>query len=163
MRYFLCTFDCFSIGIPEDSVAAIMTYTGEVSDIIKREEGGDVFFSLPHFFNLEDRTVRHGIVLKPLNQLPLRYQDAEGNAPQTTEDPGQREEGPRNVLLVSAVEREEDIPSEDIFSLPEILAAPNRIPFFTGIWFAGSLMIAFIDPASLIARILKDTEGGPAA
>ncbi|MDR1949010.1 MAG: hypothetical protein LBQ38_06445 [Spirochaetaceae bacterium] len=151
MRYFLCTFDCFSgalcIGVPEDSVAAIMTYPEEVTEIIKREEGGDTFFSLPHFFELDDRTIRHGIILKPLNQAALQ------------ED----EEGPRNILLVSAVEREIDISPEDIFPLPDLLAAPDRIPFFTGIWFTNSTMIAFIDPASLIARILKDAEGGPTA
>jgi hypothetical protein len=157
MRYFLCTLNCFStalcLGIPEDSVAAITIHSEEVTETIKREEGGNVFFSLPHFFNLGERTVRHGIVLKPFTDQPaLRDGDS-----------SEEEEGPRNVLLVSAVEREADIAPEEIFPLPEILAAPGRIPFFTGVWFANSAMIAFIDPASLIARILKDTEGGPAA
>jgi hypothetical protein len=153
MRYFLCTFDRFSMGVPENSVAAIMTYPGEISEIIKREEG-DVFFSLPCFFDLADRTVRHGIVLKPLNE------DGAGTSAENTGDTPALEEGPRNILLVSAVEREADIPPEEIFPLPELLTAPGRIPFFTGIWFTGSAMIAFIDPASLIARIFQDTEGG---
>jgi hypothetical protein len=156
MRYFLCTFDCFSIGIPEDAVAAIIIYTGEVSDVVKREEGGDVFLSLPHFFELDDRTVRHGIVLKPLNQLTVKNRNA-------TEDAApEQDEGPRTVLLVSAVEREVDIAPEEIFALPDALVTPNRIPFFTGIWFTNSAMIAFVDPVSLIARILKDTEGDAA-
>jgi hypothetical protein len=138
MRYFLCPFDRFSLGVAEDAVAAIMIYSGEVSEIIKRETPpGDVFFSLPHFFKLADRTVRHGIVLKS-----------------TKEDS-------RNILLVSSVEREADIPQEEIFPLPEILAAPNRVSFFTGIRISGQDMIAFIDPASLIARIIKDAEGDP--
>jgi hypothetical protein len=145
------------MGIPEDAVAAIMTCTEEVSDIVKRNEGGDVFFSLPHFFKLNDRTVRHGIILKPFNQLMVNKQDAPGDS--NSENVPEQEGGPRNVLLVSAVEREADIPAEDIFSPPEILMAPNRIPFFTGIWFTNSIMIAFIDPVSLIARILRDTEG----
>jgi chemotaxis signal transduction protein len=115
-----------------------MIYSGEVSEIITRETpSGDVFFSLPHFFKLADRTVRHGIVLKPPR------------------------ENSRNILLVSSVEREADIPPEEIFPLPEILAASKRGSFFTGIRISGQDMIAFIDPASLIARIIKDTEGGP--
>jgi hypothetical protein len=128
------------MGIPEDAVAAIMTYREEVSSIIKRE-GDDLFFSLPHFFELADTTVRHGVVLKPLNQAAA-------------------DEGLRQVLLVSAVEREADIAPEGIFPLPEIAAAPGRIPFFTGAWFTGDDMIVFVDPAALTARILRDTEGG---
>jgi hypothetical protein len=150
------------VGIPEDAVAAIIIYTGETSSIVKREEGGDVFFSLPHFFGLNNRTVRHGIVLKPLNQLMVKNRNAAEDADPDSGDAPEQEEGPRNVLLVSAVEREADIAQEEIFPLPEILVAPKRIPFFTGIWFTNSVMIAFIDPVSLIARILKDT-GGAAA
>jgi hypothetical protein len=145
------------VGIPEDAVAAIIIYTGETSSVVKREEGGDVFFSLPHFFELKDRTVRHGIVLKPLNQLMAKNRNAAGGADLNSGDAPEQEEGPRNILLVSAVEREADIAQAEIFSLPEILVAPNRIPFFTGIWFTNPVMIALIDPVSLIARILKDT------
>jgi hypothetical protein len=144
------------MGVPEDSVAAIMIYHGETPEIVKREENGDVFYSLPHFFDLADRTVRHGIVLKPSSQLRLRGQDEVSPAFSP------EEEGPRNVLLVSAVERETDIPPEEIFPLPEILTAPDRISFFTGIWFTGQAMIAFIDPVLLITRILGNTEGEPA-
>jgi chemotaxis signal transduction protein len=142
----LCTFDDFSIGVPEDAVAAIIIYSGEAPAVIERTEKGDVYFSLPHFFQLENRTVRHGIVLKPQDQMLDRD-----------------DEGPRNILLVSAVERETDIPPEEIFPLPDIATSPERIPFFTGAWFTGPDMIAFIDPASLITRIIQDTEGGPAA
>jgi hypothetical protein len=146
MRYFLCTFDNFSLGIPEDSVAAIMIYSEPVSEVVHRGEGEDVFFSLPHFFALGDTTIRHGIVLKSLN----REED-------------ENHEGPRNVLLVRSVEREMTITPEDIYPLPELLLAPGKFPFFTGISFADSVMIALIDPALLIARILRDTEGGAEA
>jgi chemotaxis signal transduction protein len=127
------------MGIPENAVTAILTYREEVSSIIKRE-GTDLFFSLPHFFELADKTVRHGVVLKPLNQAAA-------------------EDHTRMVLLVSAVEREADIPPEAIFPLPEIAAAPGRAPFFTGVWFNGDEMIVFVEPAALIARILQETEG----
>jgi hypothetical protein len=156
MRYFLSTFNYFSaalcIGVPEDSVAAIMIYPEEVRETIRREAGGDVYFSLPHFFKLQDLTARHGIVLKP----EPRHLALPG-------DSAEPEEGPRNILLVSAVEREIDIAAEELFPLPELLAAPDRIAFFTGLRFAGQAMIALIDPAALIARIIADTEGEPAA
>jgi hypothetical protein len=144
MRCFLCTFDYFSLGIPEDSVAAIMIYSEEATKIINHGEGEDVFFSLPHFFSLDDKTIRHGIVLKSPNQE------------------GEQDEGaPRQVLLVRSVERELNIAPEDIYPLPDLFLAPGKFPFFTGISFAESVMIALIDPALLIARILRDPEGGP--
>ncbi|MDR2402851.1 MAG: hypothetical protein LBD78_02365 [Spirochaetaceae bacterium] len=146
------------MGIPEDAVAGIIIYNRDVSDIVKREEGGDVFFSLPHFFGLNDRMVRHGIVLKPLNQLTAKNQNVTGDVALDNGDTLEQEEGPRNVLLVSTVEREADIPPEEIFPLPEVFVTPDRTPFFTGIWFTNSAMIALIDPMSLITRILKDTE-----
>ncbi|MDR3139561.1 MAG: hypothetical protein LBT95_07780 [Treponema sp.] len=140
MRYFLCPFEGFSLGVPEDSVAAIMIYSEEISETIKKEKNsGDLFFSLPHFFKLAGQTVRHGIILKTFT---------EGD--------------PRNILLVSSVEREADIFPEEIFPLPKILEESDRFSFFTGIRIGGEGMIVFIDPADLIARILKDAEGGPA-
>jgi hypothetical protein len=145
MRYFLCGFDHFFLGVPEDSVAAIMIYPEAVTELIKREKAlpagspGDVFFSLPHFFDLADKTVRHGIVLKAGVGL---------------EPAG--EEGPRQVLLVRTVEREADIAPEDIYPLPELFTMPGKDPFVRGISFDGQAMIVFIDPPTLIARILQD-------
>jgi hypothetical protein len=139
MRYFLCPFEGFYLGVPEDSVAAIMIYSEEITETIKQEEKtGDLFFSLPHFFKLAGQTVRHGVILKTV------------------------QEGPRNILLVSSVEREADIPPEEIFPLPKILAESRRTSFFTGIRISGQDMIVLIDPASLIAQMLKDAEGDPA-
>lgn len=145
MRYFVCTFDHFALGIPEDSVASIIIHSEEATGTVDRDEGGDVFFSLPRFFARSGLTGRHGIVLKPLNQ---------GGAPEP-------EEGPRQVLLVNSVDREADIPPEDIYPLPELFLASGKFPFFTGISFAGPVMIVFIDPALLIARMLRDTEREP--
>lgn len=167
MRYFLCSFDQFSLGVPEDAVAAIMIYPKTVTEMITREEelppesptggpegspagslagrSGDVFFSLPHFFELADKTVRHGIVLKA------------GMGPEggRTGLEAAGEEGPRQVLLVRTVEREADIAPEDMYPLPQLLTAPGKEPFLKGISFAGQTMIAFIEPAALIARILQ--------
>lgn len=148
MRCFLCACDQFILGVPEDSVASIIIYSEEVTGIVNRYEGGDVFFSLPHFFALSGRPLRHGIVLKSLNQ---------GEA-QNNGDSPEPEEGPRQVLLVNSVDREADIPPQEIYPLPELFLASGKLPFFTGISFAGPVMIAVIDPALLIARILQDTE-----
>ncbi|MDR3161706.1 MAG: hypothetical protein LBU28_08845 [Spirochaetaceae bacterium] len=147
MRYFLCGFDDFFLGVREDSVAAIMIYPDAVSDMIKRDEAGDVFFSLPHFFDLADKTVRHGIVLKAgqgAGELPGLEPPAEAG-----------EEGPRQVLLVRTVEREADFAPEDICPLPKLLTAQGKVPFLKGISFAGQAMIVFIDPAVLVARMLE--------
>jgi chemotaxis signal transduction protein len=138
MRYFLCGFDQFVLGIPEDAVAAIMIYPETVTAVIRREEGGNVFFSLPHFFEMADKTVRHGIILKA------------GGGPEP-----EGEEGPRQVLLVRSVEREADIAPEDICRPPDLLTAWRKIPFLQGISFTGETMITFVDPAALIARILE--------
>ncbi|MDR2363688.1 MAG: hypothetical protein LBD65_04660 [Spirochaetaceae bacterium] len=141
MRYFVCTFDHFALGIPEDSAASVIIHSERVTGTVNRYEGGDVFFSLPHFFALSGLTARHGIVLKPLNH---------GDSPEP-------EEG-RQVLLVNSVDREADILPGDIYPLPELFLASGKFPFFTGISFDGPVMIVFIDPALLIARMLQDAE-----
>jgi hypothetical protein len=148
MRCFLCAFEHFALAVPEDVVASIMIYSGEVTGIVTRHEGGDVFFSLPHFFALSGRTIRHGIVLKPLDR----------GASQNNGDSPEPEDGPRQVLLVNSVDRETDISPHDVYPMPELFLSSGKFPFFTGISFEGSTMIIFIDPALLIARILRDAE-----
>ncbi|MFP3089981.1 hypothetical protein LQZ21_06595 [Treponema sp. TIM-1] len=145
MRYFLCPVEQFFLGVPEDAVAAIMIYSEGVTKTVSRYEGGDTFFSLPHFFGLADRTVRHGIILK----------SSKPGASQNNGAASEPEEGARNILLVSSVEREADVPPEEIYSLPELLLASGHLSFFTGIAFERSLMIALIDPAALIAQIFR--------
>ncbi|MDR0589253.1 MAG: hypothetical protein LBG25_01775 [Spirochaetaceae bacterium] len=152
MRCFLCPFDQFALGIPEDMVAAIMIYSGEVTEIVSQDEGGNSFFSLPHYFTLADRMIHHGVVLKPPDQ----------GIPQNNGAVSEPEEGPRNILLVNFVEQEVDIPPGDIYPLPELLLAPEKFSFFTGIAFLNSTMIVLLDPASLIAQILRNREGGAA-
>jgi hypothetical protein len=149
MRCFLCPFNNFSLGIPEDAVSAIMIYSEEVTNVINRDEGGDTFFSLPHFFGQAGQRIRHGVVLKP----------AEPEVPQNDGAFSEPEEGPRNILLVNSVERETDIPPEEIYPLPELLLSRGPLSFFTGIAFEASIMIALIDPAVLITRIFRETKG----
>jgi hypothetical protein len=144
MRYFLCPFEHFSLGIPEDAVAAIMIYSGEAVKTAGGEEGGDAFFSLPHFFGMTNQEIRHGIVLK---------------SPGAGGGDMEMEEGPRNILLVSSVEREMDIPQEEIYPLPELLLDSGILSFFTGIAFERSVMIVLIDPAVLLARIFQGMKG----
>ncbi|MDR2759580.1 MAG: hypothetical protein LBB78_09380 [Spirochaetaceae bacterium] len=146
MRCFLCPFDHFSLGIPEDVVASIMIYSEEAARTVSQDEGGDTFFSLPHFFGQADQTVRHGIVLKLPGEERARNSGASSEP----------EEGPRNILLVNSVEREIDIPQEEIYPLPELLLTRGNLSFFTGIAFENSVMIVLIDPVSLIAQIFRD-------
>lgn len=179
MRCFLCAFDqdrpakdqaalseaqggpvekqaALILGVPEDAVTAIMIYSEEVTSIVNQDEEGNTFFSLPHFFGLTNQTIRHGIVLKPL----VSGLSGCSGLPQNDRISSEPEEGLRNILLVSSVEREVDIAPEDIYPLPELLLTLGSLSFFTGISFVGDVMIALIDPVSLVARILQDTIGG---
>ena len=106
-------------------------------------------------------------MLKPLARQALPHTKrllpesahAQGSGSLNALCPAETNAGPRNVLLVNAVEREEDIPPEDIQRLPKLFAEQAETAFYTGFWFDSSSLIAFINPAALIARIMRDYTG----
>ncbi|MDR2499845.1 MAG: hypothetical protein LBD37_02035 [Treponema sp.] len=164
MRFFLCGFEHCLLGIPADAVASLIAYTRPVSRPVSRDPGGDWYFSIPHFFGFQDQRIRHGIMLKPLAQpyakrLLPESALAQASGPPNALCPAETKAGPRNVLLVNTVEREEDIPPEDIQRLPKLFAEQAETAFYTGFWFDESSLIAFINPAPLIARIMRDYAG----
>ncbi|AEF86633.1 hypothetical protein TREPR_1660 [Treponema primitia ZAS-2] len=156
MRFFLCAFGDFSLGVPVYAVSSLITVPWEVTQVIDRDRDENTYFSLPHFFKSEDKVIRHGFILKPqIQKVPLLGDGLENTA--LTADPALGKAGfteRRNVLLVTAVEREEDIPQEEIHSLPAVLGVGNIYTFFSGINFYRSIMNVFIDPAVLIPSML---------
>jgi hypothetical protein len=134
MRFFLCPFGEFTLGIPAASTAFLLVYDGEAGDIVKHdEETGDVYFSLPGYFGLPDSEVHHGIVIK---------------------EPDGLEDRDRKILLVTKVEKIEDIVPQDIQRLPGILKNMEGSSFFTGICFTRSPPVLFVDPTRFMLRIL---------
>jgi hypothetical protein len=134
MRFFLSIFEDFCLAVPIDQIASLIMYSQiPQAEVFRDEEKGDIYFSLPHFFGSPGEAVRHGLVLK---------------------EPGQErnlEERGRKILLVTAVERDENIPEDRIHSLPGILFAMDGVSVITGICFIeGSTPILFVDPIRLI-------------
>jgi hypothetical protein len=140
MRFFLCTFEDFCLAVPIDQVASLLLYSQiPQAEVFRDEEKGDVYFSLPHFFGSPGETVRHGLVLKePEQERTLEERD-------------------RKILLVTMVERDENIPENRIQPLPGILFAMDGVSVITGICFVeGSTPILFVDPMRLIPCILNN-------
>jgi hypothetical protein len=153
MKFFLCGFGDFLLGIPVSTVSSLITFSGEVRGLVERE-GGDVYYSLPHYFGFPDQIIRHGIILKPLFARVLQITDERPGSPAETEG----EWSGRNILLVTAVEREAEIPEEAVYPLPKLLAGKSREgSIFTGISFAGAAMVVCIDPELAVLRILKNS------
>jgi len=114
MRVFLCAFEGFSIAIPMVSVAYVALHASESTDY-----GGEgkVTISLPRLFNLSEELIRHIIVLKK-----------PGSETNYTDE--------KNItLFTTEIEREIDIPDEQIFPLPKALSATRFSILFSGIQF----------------------------
>ncbi|MDR2478144.1 MAG: hypothetical protein LBD48_02390 [Treponema sp.] len=143
MRFFFCAFKGFYLAIPIRFVSSLMLYPFAAARAVEyREENGNTYFSLPHLFGLPEEAVRHGIVLK----------DPDGREDET----GQAVEN-RNILLTTEVEREIDIPGNELYPLPETLAGMGAARMFGGIRFvstgdgADTLVLA-LDPEYLVTR-----------
>jgi hypothetical protein len=156
MRFFLCDFKGFYLAIPVDSVASLTIPFREVQRTVERDaKKGYVFFSLPHYFKRESEPIRHGIILKRHPRQALRITDAR---PGPQDIPPAVSKANRRILLVTAVEREEDMAPEDIRPLPRTLSLMKGLSFFTGIRFNGNDMILYVDPELLMLSIFRDEE-----
>jgi hypothetical protein len=158
MKFFLCGFGDFLLGIPISAVSSLMTFSREAEKLVERE-GEDVYYSLPRYFGFQDQLIRHGIILKPMFTHVLQITDERPGSPAEAETKWSG----RNVLLVTAVEREADIPGEAIHPLPKLLAGTGREgSLFTGIYFTGTAMVVCIDPELAVLRMLKNDSPGEA-
>ncbi|MDR2052437.1 MAG: hypothetical protein LBP80_03405 [Treponema sp.] len=134
MRFFLCPFGDYHLGVPIEAAASLLVNNRKVMEMVEwDDETGDVYFSLPHFFGFSDSDLRHGIVIK---------------------DPDNFGEQNRKILLVTTVEKIEDIPLGDIQKLPGILRNMETSAYFTGICFDRPVPIIMVDPTHFMQRIL---------
>jgi hypothetical protein len=146
MRFFLSVFKDFSAAIPIRYVSSLVLHYSEAEKAVSHDEKTrNTYFSLPHLFNCPDEPVKHGIVLKT------------GGA---DDEPGSVVKN-KNILLLPEVEREADIPPEEIYPLPKTLLGlyGEKSAIFTGIKFAnmkrgggeGAVMpVLFINPGLLV-------------
>jgi hypothetical protein len=167
MRFFLCAFGAFSLGVPVYAVSSLITVPWEVEQMIDRDRDENTYFSIPHFFRSRDhqslcQEIRHGFILKPqIQQVPL-IGDGSGENFGLSMEAVMEKNGfadRRNVLLVTAVEKEMDFSREEIQPIPAVLTVGNRVSFFSGINFSGPLMNIFLDPAVLVPRMLLAEKG----
>ncbi|MDR1899339.1 MAG: hypothetical protein LBQ55_04965 [Treponema sp.] len=135
MKYFLSTLGSppsgLILGIPCEAAAFLRYLPGKPGGPVEEDEE-EQRFSLPHFFGFSGEEIRHGIILKG------------GVKPR--------------VLLLTAVEREEEFAAGELHSPPPLLGALGG--FLTGLRFqaleAGdSLPLLLIDPFKLTEEILR--------
>jgi hypothetical protein len=137
MRFFLCPFGDFVLGFPAEAAESLLVFGREASDTVEEDaETGDVYLSLPRYFRLIEQEVHHGIVLKD----PNRVEDDRN----------------RKIILVTTVEKIEDVPLEEIKIIPGILRGMQGSSFITGIKFYESSMTLFVDPTRLLLHTLDN-------
>ncbi|MDR2738808.1 MAG: hypothetical protein LBB68_03140 [Treponema sp.] len=167
MRFFLCAFGAFSLGVPVYAVSSLITVPWEVEQMIDRDRDENTYFSIPHFFRSRDhqswhQEIRHGLILKPLVQEVPLIGGGNGDNFGLSIEAVMEKNGfadRRNVLLVTTVEKEMDFPRAEIQPLPSVLSLGNRVSFFSGVNFSGPLMNIFLDPAVLVQRMLSAEKG----
>jgi hypothetical protein len=142
----LSVFKDFSAAIPIRYVSSLVLHYSEAEKAVSHDEKTrNTYFSLPHLFNCPDEPVKHGIVLKI------------GGA---DDDPGSVVEN-KNILLLPEIDRETDIPPENIYPLPKTLLGiyGKKSALITGIQFAnikrgggdGAVMpVLFLNPGLLV-------------
>jgi hypothetical protein len=115
------------------------------------DEFNNTYLSLPLLFNLPMEKVKHGIILK--------RSDNDNAGDDITEN--------RNILLITEIKCETEIPEEQIYSMPKIL---NFERFISGIVFACTKifdkagnasktgMILLVNPVRLFESIKRNSE-----
>jgi hypothetical protein len=140
MRFFLCPFGDYDLGIPTAAAASLLVNSRKTAKTVEwDDETGDVYFSLPHFFGFSNPELRHGIIIKDPDNFGNRN---------------------RKILLVTTVEKIEDIALEEIQKLPGILRNIETSAYFTGVCFSLiglnlSAPILLVDPTHFMRRILN--------
>ena len=130
MRVFLCSYGNFSIAIPMSSVSSLALHTdSRDAGAALTHDRENTYVSLPKLFELPSEYSRHGITLNS--------------------------GGGKIVLLSTEVEREAEIPDEEIFPVPKALCGTRFSALFSGIQFAGSPVL-LLDPERLIQRVEKE-------
>ncbi|MDR2397621.1 MAG: hypothetical protein LBD74_02550 [Spirochaetaceae bacterium] len=146
MKFFLCTFDTISLGIPSEVVEEILQVPPELPGLIEMNPiHGDVFLSLPHLCRQGEMLAPHGIRLKPLDY-------PEGAMETLKAYTGIQ--SPRIILVTTVVETEVDVPDEAIRELPRFFGISGKLSFLKGLTFTDAKMLACIDPVLLVSRFI---------
>jgi len=122
MRAFLCAFGSFSVAIPMDAISSLFLLTDQAVQsraIEYNAENKSISVSLLQLFGFPPENAQHGIVLK--NNYDAEYLGNDSNT---------------IILLSTEVEREIDIPNDEIYSVPSIFNYARFSILFSGIRFA---------------------------
>ena len=124
MKYFTCSLDNISLGIPADLIERIIPVNRSQTTVYETEND-EAFISIPALFRLKDSTAPHGLVLKSQNPF-------------------------KTVLLSPKIDIELEIPEEDIRTLPKALA---EIFFFCKtVCFKGQDLVLILAPEKIMER-----------
>ncbi|MDR0448704.1 MAG: hypothetical protein LBH07_08550 [Treponema sp.] len=139
MRYFICALDNVNMGIPAEWAERIISVFRTQTAVYETENNEtfiEAFISLPVLFQKKDKQYEtpHGVVLK---------------SPATTED--KTKASIKTILLVPRIDRDLEIPEENIHKLPEALA--GLFLFFKGACFIGPNLILILSPESIMESI----------
>jgi len=116
MRVFLSAYPSFTLAIPMEAVSSMMLYKQKIEKtILYDQEKRNTYVSLPGLFNMKDKSVYHGIILRGWNSNENKI-----------------------VLLTAEVKRDTEIPDEEFFPIPKTLDAMSFSEIFKGIQFSGS-------------------------
>ena len=134
MRVFLCDYGEFFIAIPMSFVSSLALLaedaasSGAASSNTAAGDSDDLSasISLPLLFGLPSVTARHGITLN----------DGAGKS--------------KIVLLSAGVEREAEIPDEEIYPVPKALSGTRFSALFSGIKFAACPVLVLKPGQSLL-------------
>ena len=129
MRVFLCSFDTFFLAIPMNAVSSLSL--PQSSDLLEQhdniiaynQENRNKYLSLPLLFNHSPESIRHAIVLK--------------NPDDKDDDIIEN----KIILLSTAVERETEIPDDEIFPIPKMFNGTRFSVLFNGMLCANSLIL----------------------
>jgi len=116
MRVFLSAYPSFTLAIPMEAVGSMMLYNQETEKTIQHDqEKRNTYVSLPGLFNMKDKSVYHGVILRQWNSNENKI-----------------------VLLTAEVKRDTEIPDEEFYPIPKTLGAMTFASMFKGIQFSGS-------------------------
>jgi hypothetical protein len=162
LRFFLCNFADYLLAVPINAVASLLVYSGEAPDTVHYdEEENTVYYSLPGFFGMDAET-RHGIVLQDwvLNsresgRIQITDSTTAGKHSESALFPYRKEA--RQVLLVTAVERETEINDKKIQKLPKLCYGNRGECMFLGAIFTEDTdeAILFLDTGLAVMKMME--------
>ena len=128
--------DKIHLGIPAERTQRIIQVT-RTQTAGYETENGEAFISLPALFQQKNAAAPHGIVLKPGKEQEPRA----GNSPSAAPDL-------KTVLLTPRIDRDIEIPEQNIYRLPESLGGPFR--YVRGACFSDQSLILILNPEKLV-------------